>query len=181
MKGLQTVLPQFSLKILQKKILPGLLEQFKDRNLLPLVLPNVFLIAKDLPQQAFSRDLLPALKALFRMTDCPSGTMIFLNHVDMIKQKVTSLELKDDVLPLLYTALENNVQYLQEKALLVVASVAPDLDLNTIKSNLFPKVAHVFVHTTMLGIKITALNTFEILIKYLDKVSLPLVGDDLYT
>lgn len=46
MKGLTRILPQFSNKIIHRKILPSLLEETRKHVLLPFLLPNVFYIAK---------------------------------------------------------------------------------------------------------------------------------------
>ena len=45
MKGLLKILPQFSDKVIKRKVLPSLLEETRKGNLLPFVLPNIFYIA----------------------------------------------------------------------------------------------------------------------------------------
>lgn len=46
MKGLSRILPQFSDKVVKRKILPSLLEETRKHLLLPFLLPNIFLIAE---------------------------------------------------------------------------------------------------------------------------------------
>jgi SCY1-like protein 2 len=45
MKGLTRILPQFSDKVVKRKILPALLEETRKHMLLPFLLPNIFIIA----------------------------------------------------------------------------------------------------------------------------------------
>ncbi|CCG81569.1 putative Protein kinase Scy1 [Taphrina deformans PYCC 5710] len=173
MKGLQTVIPQFPPRVLTKKILPGLLDQFQDHALLPLILPNIFIISEGMTQKVFSEAVLPKLRSVFKLTDSPGATMFLLERMPVLKQKITALELKEDAMTLVYTSLTGDVQYLQEKALKVAAEIVKDLDLVTVKTVLFPKIAEVFTHTTMLGIKVTALETFNDLVLHnLDKYTI---------
>lgn len=173
MRGLQTVIPEFPPRVLTKKILPGLLEQFQDVQLLPLILPNIFIIAEQLTQKNFSESVLPRLRHVFKSSDSPGATMFLLEKVPVMKVKVTGLELKEDVMTLIYTALTGDIQYLQEKALKVSADLVKDLDLVTIKTALFPKIAEVFTKTTMLSIKVTSLQTFDTLVQHnLDKYTI---------
>lgn len=173
LKGLKSVIPQFPPRVLTKKILPGLLEQFQDHALLPLILPNIFIIAEGMTQKVFSESVLPKLRPTFKLTDSPGATMFLLEKMPFIKAKLTALELKEDAMVVVYTALTSDVQYLQEKALKVSADLVKDLDLITVKTALFPKIAEVFTHTTMLGTKVTALETFDSLVIHnLDKYTI---------
>lgn len=67
MRGLPRVLPQFPSSVLEKKVLPALLEEIKDRDLLPLVLQNVFKIIKMGPsgKRAFTERVIPRLQENF--------------------------------------------------------------------------------------------------------------------
>ena len=75
MRGLSRVLTQFPKSVLEKKLLPALLEEMKDRDLLALVLQNVFRIIKTLPngRRAFTEKVTPRLREVF-LTGVPSST-----------------------------------------------------------------------------------------------------------
>jgi SCY1-like protein 2 len=173
MKGLLGIIPQFPPRVLTKKILPGIMDQFKDTALLPLILPNVFLIAEGMTPKVFSEAVLPRLKELFSLKESPGALAFLLDKIPFLKTKITAYELKEDAMVVVYTALAGDAQYLQEKALTVSAEILQDLDLVTIKTALFPKVADVFSHTTMLGTKVTALETFDAMVQHnLDKYTI---------
>lgn len=67
LKGLSRVLPQFPKSVLEKKLLPALLEEMKDRELLSLILQNIFAIVKMLPsgRRAFTEKVIPRLTEIF--------------------------------------------------------------------------------------------------------------------
>jgi SCY1-like protein 2 len=67
MRGLPRILNQFPKSVLEKKVLPALLEETKDRELLALVLQNVFKIIQILPagKRAFTERVIPKLRETF--------------------------------------------------------------------------------------------------------------------
>lgn len=73
LKGLLKVLPQFSDRLLRRKVMPALLELMSDRSLLPFILPNVFFISKNLSLIEFQTNVLPKLEPLFPLADPPQN------------------------------------------------------------------------------------------------------------
>jgi SCY1-like protein 2 len=67
MRGLPRILNQFPKSVLEKKILPALLDEMKDRELLTLILQNVFKIITMLPsgKRAFTEKVIPKLRETF--------------------------------------------------------------------------------------------------------------------
>ena len=64
MRGLSRVLPSFPKSVLEKKVLPALLEEMKDRDLLSSILQNIFKIIELLPsgRRAFTERILPRFR-----------------------------------------------------------------------------------------------------------------------
>jgi SCY1-like protein 2 len=92
--------------------LPALLEELKDRELLSLILQNVFKIIDLLPssRRAFSEKVRPALKDIFVINakqtqekDGPrdAGLMVFLENLSSISSNCSGKEFKDGMLSLL--------------------------------------------------------------------------------
>lgn len=73
LKGLLKVLPQFSDRLLRRKVMPALLELIADRSLLPFILPNVFYISKNLSLLEFQTNVLPKLEPLLVLADPPQN------------------------------------------------------------------------------------------------------------
>lgn len=189
MRGLPKILPQFPRSVLEKKILPGLVEELRDGSLLALVLPSIFQIAEAASPRLYSEKVLRRLKEVFvppagsgaatstsepktaaakiaereRETGKEGGLTVILSKLGVIRDKTTAQEFKEDVLPLVYLALESPTHALQDMALRSLPVILPKLDFPTLKNDLFPVVASVFTKTSSLGIKIRGLEAFRVM------------------
>lgn len=183
LRGLVKVLNQFPRTVLEKKMLPTLVEEMKDRDILPLILPNIFGIVERTSGRVFSEKVLPKLKAIFFPHDyqaadakkkepsaaekgqsLQSGLSVILDNMAMIIENTSAKEFKDDALPLIHLALDSSNHSLQDKALRALPVILPALDFPTLKNELFPVIATVFSKTTSLGIKIRGLEAFFVLL-----------------
>ncbi|UKZ53921.1 hypothetical protein TrVGV298_007723 [Trichoderma virens] len=174
LRGLNKVLPSFPKSVLEKKLLPALLDEMKDKDLLSLILQNVFKILTLLPaaRRAFSERVRPALKAVFVENAKQSqekdpardaGLMVFLENISVIADNSNGGEFKDDVLPVIIAAIECPTPAIVDAALRSFSVVLPVLDFSTIKNELFPVVAAVFSRTNSLAIKVRGLQAFVVL------------------
>ncbi len=176
MRGLPKILEQFPKSVLDKKVLPALLEETKDKELLSLILQNVFKIISILPsgKRAMTDKILPQLREIFilvggkvstheRDTAKEAGLVVVLENMSLIGENCTGSEFKADVLPILQLGLESSTHAIVDKALGCLPTVLSILDFSTIKNEVFPVVAAVFSKTSSLGIKVRGLEAFVIL------------------
>ncbi|KAL7946102.1 kinase-like domain-containing protein [Trichoderma barbatum] len=174
LRGLNKVLPSFPKSVLEKKLLPALLDEMKDKDLLSPILQNVFKILTLLPaaRRAFSERVRPALKSVFVENAKQSqekdpardaGLMVFLENISVIADNSNGGEFKDDVLPVIIAAIECPTPAIVDVALRSFSVVLPVLDFSTIKNELFPVVASVFSRTNSLAIKVRGLQAFVVL------------------
>ncbi|GAP88274.1 putative SCY1 protein kinase [Rosellinia necatrix] len=174
MRGLNKVLPSFPKSVMEKKVLPALLEELKDRELLSLILQNVFKIMSLLPssKRAFSEKVRPKLKEIFvdnakqsqeKDAARDAGLMVVLENTKLIAENSSGKEFKDDILPILLAAIESPTPSLVDAALRSLPVVLPILDFSTIKNELFPVIAAVFSKTNSLAIKVRGCRAFVIL------------------
>lgn len=193
MKGLPKILEQFPKSVLDKKVLPALLEETKDRDLLFLILQNVFKIIKILPssKRAMTDKILPQLRDIFstnsgkpgqheRDTAKEAGLVVVLENMGLIGDNCNGKEFKEckrswvatknshtdrapDMLPILHIGLESPTHAIVDKSLGCLPTILAILDFSTIKHELFPTVASVFSKTSSLGIKVRGLEAFVIL------------------
>ncbi|CAJ2505048.1 Uu.00g124420.m01.CDS01 [Anthostomella pinea] len=174
LRGLNRKLAEFPKAVLEKKILPALLEELKDKTLLALILQNVFKILDLLSnsQRAFGEKVRPRLKEIFvvnlkqpqeKDNDRDAGLMVFLENASLIAENSPGKEFKDDVLPILLTAIESPTPSLVDAALRSLPAILPVLDFSTIKNELFPVIAAVFSKTSSLAIKVRGCRAFVIL------------------
>ncbi|KAH6678624.1 kinase-like domain-containing protein, partial [Halenospora varia] len=177
MRGLSRVLPSFPKSVLDKKLLPALLEEMKDRELLSLILQNIFKIIELLPsgRRPFTEKIMPRLSEIFippatakgpheRDPAKEAGLMVLLEHIKEITTNCSGKEFKDiDILPIIHLAIESPTHSIVDAALRTLPVVLPALDFSTIKNELFPVIASVFAKTSSLGIKVRGLEAFVIL------------------
>jgi SCY1-like protein 2 len=179
MRGLPRILNQFPKSVLEKKILPALLEETKDRELLTLILQNVFKIITMLPsgKRAFTEKVIPKLRETFLSGAAPSakgaaqerdslkeaGLMVLLENIQIAAENSNGKEFKDDILPIVNYALESPTHSLVDAALRTLPIVLPILDFSTIKNELFPVIAAIFAKTSSMGIKIRGLEALKTL------------------
>ena len=111
MRGLARVIPSFTKSVMEKKVLPALLEEMKDRDLLSLILQNVFKIIELLPsgKRAFTEKILPRLREIFlssiaqkspasapeRDPAKEAGLMVLLENIRIIAENCSGKEFKD--------------------------------------------------------------------------------------
>ncbi|PPQ66892.1 hypothetical protein CVT26_009832 [Gymnopilus dilepis] len=192
MKGLTTVLDRFSEGLRTRKILPSLLEEMKDTQLLPYILPNVFVISQSLSSVQFAAKVLPSLKPLFSVREPPQNMLTLLDNLTMLQEKTDKNVFREHVLPLVYNALESEHAVVQERALKAVPGLCDTIDYAEVQGVLFPRVAvcpmssysskHcvdiairpklVFTKTRILSVKVATLVTFLAMVKTLDQSSL---------
>lgn len=122
MRGLPRIMPQFPRSVLEKKILPVLLEETKDPNLLAPILQNVFAIISTMPngKYAFIEKVIPSLRDIFltasnnksaaqeRDPSRESGMMIVLENMPLIAKSCTGKEFRDGTLKLLHVLLSHH-------------------------------------------------------------------------
>lgn len=172
LKGLLKILDQFSDRLLRRKVLPALLELMNDRTLLPFILPNVFVISKNLSSIEFTSNVLPKLKPLFSIQDPPQNQLILLEQIELFVSKTSPPVFREQVTPLLYSALEAEQVIVQERALQTVPRLCEVLEYSHVKEVLFPKIAAVFTKTKVLSVKCNTLICFHSMISVLDKHTL---------
>ena len=111
LRGLPKILIQFPKSVLEKKVLPALLDETKDRELLALVLQNVFKIITMLPsgKRAFTEKVIPKLRETFLSGTAPSskgttpdrdslkeaGLMVLLENMSIAADNSSGKDFKD--------------------------------------------------------------------------------------
>ncbi|TGO11487.1 hypothetical protein BTUL_0108g00030 [Botrytis tulipae] len=174
MRGLSRVLPSFPKSVMEKKVLPALLEEMKDRELISLILQNIFKIIELLPsgRRSFTEKIMPRLKEIFLNNPKPpterdaakeAGLMVLLEHIQVISVNCSGKEFKDDILPIVAISIDSPTHALVDAALRSLNVVLPILDFSTIKNELFPVICSVFTKTSSLGIKVRGLEAFAVL------------------
>ncbi|KAI6804166.1 kinase-like protein [Hortaea werneckii] len=190
MRGLPRIMPQFPKSVLEKKVLPALLEEMKDRELLAPILTCVFAMVQAMPtgKRAFESVVAPKLREVFlssstgqggkhapsqhqqaagaaaageKDTSKEAGLMVLLENMSTVATHCDGRTFREDIFPILLLALDALTTHgLVDAALGTLPVVLPVLDFSTIKNELFPVIAGVFAKTSSLAIKIRGLEAF---------------------
>ncbi|KAL2042867.1 hypothetical protein N7G274_004627 [Stereocaulon virgatum] len=172
MRGLPNILDQFPKSVLDKKVLPALLEETKDKELLSLILQNIFKIIKIIPsgKRAMTEKILPQLRETFlagggkeRDAAKEAGLAVILENMELVGESCDGKEFKTDIMPILQLGLESPTHTIVDKSLSCLPTIMKILDFSTIKNEVFPVVAAVFSKTSSLGIKVRGLEAFVVL------------------
>ena len=107
LRGLIKVLPDFPKSVMEKKLLPALLDEMKDKELICFILQNVFKMVELLPspKRVFSNKVRPSLKETF-MFSAPkqsqekdpakdAGLMVLLENMNTCADNCGGKEFKD--------------------------------------------------------------------------------------
>ena len=108
LRGLPQIISRFPKSVLEKKVLPALLEETKDRELLSLILQNAFKIIGMLPsgKRTFTEKVIPRLREVFltaggknssseRDTPKEAGLVVVLENIALISENCSGKEFKD--------------------------------------------------------------------------------------
>ncbi|KAL4939767.1 hypothetical protein BDV06DRAFT_198122 [Aspergillus oleicola] len=174
MRGLQRVLPEFPVSVLERKLLGALLDEVKDRELLSLILQNVFAILQRIPnaRRVLPEKVIPQLKEIFpvgrsaaqeRDSKKDAGLMVVLENMSVIAENCSGKEFKDDILPLIRLGLDSPIHTLVDAAIKCLPVILPVLDFSTVKNEVFPPIASTFSRTNSLHIKVRCLEAFAVL------------------
>ena len=176
MRGLPRIMPQFPKSVLEKKVLPALLEEMKDKDLIAPILSNVFAMVKVLPtgKRSFTDQVVPKLREVFipkkasdkdkdRDTSKEAGLMILLENMQTAAENCPGKEFEEDILPIILLALESPTHGIVDVALGTLPHVLPVVHHATIHNEVFPVIAGVFSKTSSLNIKIRGLEAFYLL------------------
>ncbi|OJD26496.1 SCY1 protein kinase [Blastomyces percursus] len=168
MKGLGRILPEFPASVLERKVLGALLDESKDKELLPLILSNVFKIIEIIPSgpQVVPEKVLPHIKSIFLSAGAKGSTqerdhskdaslMVALENMDLIAKNSSGRDFKN--------GLESPTHSLVDASMRCLPVMLPILDFSTVKDDVFPPIASVFTRTSSLAIKVRGLESFVIL------------------
>lgn len=75
------------------------MEEMKDIQLLPYILPNVFAISEILSPQQFASLVLPGLKPLFVLKEPPQNMVTLLDNLKMLQSKTEKAVFRERMCP----------------------------------------------------------------------------------
>ncbi|XP_070502841.1 SCY1-like protein 2 isoform X2 [Chironomus tepperi] len=168
-KGLPQVIQKLPHRINVYRILPCLVKEFVNPPMIPFVLPNVLLIAENCSNQEYVKHVLVHLKPVMKITEPIQILLIFMQKMDLLLKLTPAEDVKTDVLPMLYRALESDAQQIQELCLSILPTFASLVDYPSMKNHLLPRIKKLCVSTQLISVKVNCLLCIGKLLEHLDK------------
>lgn len=151
------------------RILPCLVKEFVNPPMIPFVLPNVLLIAESSNSQEYVKHILIHLKPVMKISDPIQILLIFMQKMDLLLKLTPAEDVKSDVLPMLYRALESDAQQIQELCLSILPTFASLVDYPSMKNALLPRIKKLCVTTQLVSVRVNCLLCIGKLLEHLDK------------
>lgn len=137
--------------------------------MIPFVLPNVLLIAENCTSQEYVKHVLIYLRPVMKITDPIQILLIFMQKMDLLLKLTPPEDVKNDVLPMLYRALESDAQQIQELCLSILPTFASLVDYPSMKNHLMPRIKKLCVSSPLVSVKVNCLLCIGKLLEHLDK------------
>jgi SCY1-like protein 2 len=163
------MLKLFAHRINMYRILPCLVKEFVNPPMIPFVLPNVLQICESCTEKEYETEVWPHLKPVMKITDPIQILLIFMQKMDLLLKLTRPDDVKSDVLPLLYRALECNSQQIQELCLSIIPSFGTLVDYSSMKNSLIPRIKKLCISSPVTSVKVNSLICLGKLINDLDK------------
>lgn len=168
-KGLPQIIQNLPHRVCIYRVLPCLVKEFVNPTMVPFVLPNVLLIAENCSKEEYIRYILPEMKPVMKMQDPIQILLIFMQKMELLLKLTPAEEIKTDVLPMLYRALESDAQQIQELCLSVLPTFAGLIDYPAMKNALLPRIKRLCISTSFISVRVNCLVCVGKLLEHLDK------------
>ncbi|CAH2267873.1 jg12949 [Pararge aegeria aegeria] len=168
-KGLPQIIQKMPHRICIYRILPCLTKEFVNPPMVPFVLPNVLLIAENSSKEEYVKYILPVLKPVMLIQEPIQILLIFMQKMELLLKLTPGDEVKSDILPMLYRALESDAQQIQELCLSVLPTFASLIDYPAMKNALLPRIKKLCLSTNYISVRVNCLLCLGKLLEHLDK------------
>nr|CAG4651596.1 EOG090X018J [Triops cancriformis] len=169
-KGLPQILPKLPHRVILFRVLPCLVKEFVNASMVPFVLPCVLLIAQEASKEEFVHHILPHLKPVMKIQEPIQILLIFMQKMELLLQKTPAEDVKADVLPMIYRAIEaESPMQIQELCLSIIPTFAALIDYPAMKNALLPRIKKLCQNTQQLSVRVNALLCIGKLLDNLDK------------
>ncbi|XP_071542803.1 SCY1-like protein 2 [Panulirus ornatus] len=175
-KSLPQVIPQLPHRVCLLRIVPCLMKECINTTMVPFVLPVILLVAERATKEEYVEHILPHLKPIMKLSEPVQIMLQLMQKMELLLGKTPAEDVRSDVLPLLYHALECNIQQIQELCLSVIPSCAQLVENHAMKNALLPKIKKLCLGTGYLSVRVNCLVCVGKMLEHLDKW---LVMDDI--
>ncbi|GMT32625.1 hypothetical protein PFISCL1PPCAC_23922, partial [Pristionchus fissidentatus] len=156
-KSLPQVINRFEKRVLIQKVLPFLSGEFTTPDLIPFILPSVFIITEQASQKEFTSSILPSLIPVFSLQKPYQIVLLLLQKMELLLARATEEDVKKYILPLIYNSIGSETTRIQELCLSIIPSIGKLVDRQSMKTQLLPKLLKLATDGSVVAIRVQAL------------------------
>ncbi|GMT04731.1 hypothetical protein PENTCL1PPCAC_26905 [Pristionchus entomophagus] len=156
-KTLPQVISRFEKRVLIQKVLPFLSGEFTTPDLIPFILPSVFIITEQATQKEFTSSILPSLIPVFTLQKPYQIVLLLLQKMELLLAKATEEDIKKHILPLIYNSIGSDTTRIQELCLAIIPTIGKLVDRQSMKNQLLPKLLKLATEGSVVAIRVQAL------------------------
>lgn len=180
---LRDILPKLSHQVKVNRVAKSLVRELINQDMMPYVLPNILIIAKDTTPSEFKSKIFPHLKGPFRMLEPKSVPLMLMDNLLVLadRAKLCLSEFQVTAFHLVQYLLKNDPQ-LQEKSLQVLPQVKKFIDDRSMITMILPEIGNLIRTTVMHPIRVKSLECLGMMVdsiekSIVEKYALPIVFD----
>ena len=168
-KSLPQIIDKLPQRVCLQRIIPCLEQEFINPDMIPFLLPNIFLITEQSTPDEFVKYILPGLKSVFKLQKPVQILLIVLRNMSMLLSKTPSTDIKEHILPMVCRALESDSAEIQELCLETLPSFTNLLDNQTIKHQLIPRIRKICLESKVVNLRVNSLVCIGKILECLEK------------
>ena len=168
-KSLPQIIDKLPQRVCLQRIIPCLEQEFINPDMIPFLLPNIYLIAGQSTTEEFVKYILPGLKAVFKLNKPVQILLITLRNMAMILSKTPPTDIKEHILPMVCRALEADQIEIQELCLDTLPTFTGLLDNHTIKHQLIPRIRKLCWESKEVSVRVCSLVCIGKILESLEK------------
>nr|XP_022321420.1 SCY1-like protein 2 [Crassostrea virginica] len=168
-RGLPKILKNLPKRVNQQRILPPLVKESVNNDMVPFTLPSLLLMAEQASEAEYRSTVFPALIPLFKIREPIQVSLIFMQNMNVLLKKTPVNEMTNHILPMINQSLEADNSQLQDMCLDIVPTFAGMIDFSALKKSILPRIKKICLSTSTLSVRINCLVCIGKLLEYMDK------------
>eukprot|EP01130_Rhizamoeba_saxonica_P005171 TRINITY_DN206_c0_g1_i1.p1 TRINITY_DN206_c0_g1~~TRINITY_DN206_c0_g1_i1.p1 ORF type:complete len:1032 (-),score=234.14 TRINITY_DN206_c0_g1_i1:38-2674(-) len=164
LKGLLTAINQFPISTLENRVLPYLLQELRNTQLIPFLLPNIFAISKELTATSFQKNVFKQLIPVFEMSEPHQVKLILMQNLPEIIEKSTGDDIIDYIIPMVIDSFHHQVPDVHVAVLNAIPTIVDKMEFDQMKDHIVPKLQEMCMTTRSTKIRIKCLQCFSELV-----------------
>ncbi|KAJ8299631.1 hypothetical protein KUTeg_023691 [Tegillarca granosa] len=170
-KGLPKIISKLPKRVNLQRILPPMLKESVNPDMIPFLLPSILLIAEQSTDQEYTTVILPALKPMFVIKEPIQVLLIFMQNMNLLLKKTPQADIRNHVLPMIHQALESDSPQLQEICMNIIPTFAELVEFSSLRNSIVPRIKKLCLSTSTLTIRVNCLLCLGKLLEFMDKWS----------